>query len=156
MKWFRSQVHYHADEGRRSTLRRNVYPGRRQRREVQITGIPAGGTDRHSRPHRRAQSQRVLHHCHLITDTAGLYDYQASYSANAQTVSATWGSRNCAGLAAADYGDHLKLSQAVLASVLNTSLLNQGLSKQQVATALALVHSHREEIVHAWHVHFGD
>lgn len=34
--------------------------------------------------------------------------------------------------------------------------LNQGLSKQQVATALALVHSHREEIVHAWHVHFGD
>jgi Domain of unknown function (DUF4160) len=34
--------------------------------------------------------------------------------------------------------------------------LNQGLSNRQLAQALALVQSHREEIVHAWHAHFGN
>ena len=34
--------------------------------------------------------------------------------------------------------------------------INQGLSQKQVGEALALVHSHREEIVHAWHAHFGN
>ena len=34
--------------------------------------------------------------------------------------------------------------------------LNQGLSQKQVSEALASVHSHREEIIHAWHTHFGD
>ena len=34
--------------------------------------------------------------------------------------------------------------------------INQGLSQKQVGEALALVNSHREEIVHAWHVHFGN
>ena len=34
--------------------------------------------------------------------------------------------------------------------------INQGLSQKQVSEALVLVNSHQEEIVHAWHVHFGD
>ena len=34
--------------------------------------------------------------------------------------------------------------------------INQGLSQKQVGEALAFVHSHQEEIVHAWHVHFGN
>ena len=34
--------------------------------------------------------------------------------------------------------------------------MNQGLSQKQVNEALALVRTHREEIVHAWHVHFGN
>ena len=34
--------------------------------------------------------------------------------------------------------------------------MNQGLSQKQVNEALALVRTHREEIVHAWHAHFGN
>lgn len=34
--------------------------------------------------------------------------------------------------------------------------LNQGLSQKQVNEALALVHTHHEEIAHAWRIHFGD
>ena len=34
--------------------------------------------------------------------------------------------------------------------------MNQGLSQKQVNEALALVRTHREEIVHAWHTHFGN
>ena len=34
--------------------------------------------------------------------------------------------------------------------------LNRGLSVKQVYDALALVRIHREEIVHAWHIHFGN
>ena len=34
--------------------------------------------------------------------------------------------------------------------------LNRGLSVKQVNDALALVRIHREEIVHAWHIHFGN
>ena len=34
--------------------------------------------------------------------------------------------------------------------------MNQGLSQKQVNDALALVRTHREEIVHAWHTHFGN
>ena len=34
--------------------------------------------------------------------------------------------------------------------------LNQGLSRQHVNEALALVRDHHEEIVHAWRIHFGD
>ena len=34
--------------------------------------------------------------------------------------------------------------------------VNQGLSQRQVSEALALVHSHREEIIHAWRIHFRD
>ena len=34
--------------------------------------------------------------------------------------------------------------------------LNQGLSQKQVGEALALVHAHHEEIIHAWHSHFGN
>ena len=34
--------------------------------------------------------------------------------------------------------------------------VNQGLSQKQLSDALALVHSHREEITHAWRIHFGD
>lgn len=33
--------------------------------------------------------------------------------------------------------------------------LNQGLSQKQVGEALSLVHAHREEITHAWRIHFG-
>lgn len=33
--------------------------------------------------------------------------------------------------------------------------MNQGLSQKQLAEALALVHQHLEEIIHAWHDHFG-
>ena len=34
--------------------------------------------------------------------------------------------------------------------------MNQGLSQKQVNEALALVRTHQEEIVHAWHAHFGN
>ena len=34
--------------------------------------------------------------------------------------------------------------------------VNQGLSQKQLSDALALVHSHRKEITHAWRIHFGD
>ena len=34
--------------------------------------------------------------------------------------------------------------------------VNQGLSQKQLNDALALVHSHREEITHAWRIHFGN
>ena len=34
--------------------------------------------------------------------------------------------------------------------------MNQGLSQKQVNEALALVRTHREEIVHAWHAHIGN
>ena len=34
--------------------------------------------------------------------------------------------------------------------------LNQGLSQKQINEAQALVHTHHEEIVHAWRVHFGN
>ena len=34
--------------------------------------------------------------------------------------------------------------------------LNRGLSVKQVNDALALVRIHREEIVHAWQIHFGN
>ncbi len=34
--------------------------------------------------------------------------------------------------------------------------VNQGLSQKQLSDALALVYSHREEITHAWRIHFGD
>lgn len=34
--------------------------------------------------------------------------------------------------------------------------LNQGLSQPQINEVSALVHAHREEIVHAWHIHFGN
>ena len=34
--------------------------------------------------------------------------------------------------------------------------LNQGLSHKQVNEALALVHAHHEEIISAWHNHFGN
>ena len=34
--------------------------------------------------------------------------------------------------------------------------MNQGLSQKQVNDALALVRTHRKEIVHAWHTHFGN
>lgn len=34
--------------------------------------------------------------------------------------------------------------------------LNQGLSQKQVNEAQALVHTHHEEIAHAWRIHFGD
>ncbi len=34
--------------------------------------------------------------------------------------------------------------------------LNQGLSRKQINEALALVHTHYEEIAHAWRIHFGD
>ncbi len=34
--------------------------------------------------------------------------------------------------------------------------VNQGLSQTQLNDALALVHSHREEITHAWRIHFGN
>jgi hypothetical protein len=32
--------------------------------------------------------------------------------------------------------------------------LNQGLSQKQVSEALALVHAHHKEIIHAWNSHF--
>ena len=34
--------------------------------------------------------------------------------------------------------------------------LNQGLSHKQINEALALVHAHQEEIINAWHSHFGN
>ncbi|MDO8349603.1 MAG: DUF4160 domain-containing protein [Gallionella sp.] len=34
--------------------------------------------------------------------------------------------------------------------------LNQGLSQKQINEAQVLVHTHHEEIVHAWRVHFGN
>lgn len=34
--------------------------------------------------------------------------------------------------------------------------LNQGLSHKQINEALALVHAHHEEIINAWHSHFGN
>ena len=34
--------------------------------------------------------------------------------------------------------------------------MNQGLSQKQVNDALALVRSHREEMSHAWRIHFGN
>jgi len=34
--------------------------------------------------------------------------------------------------------------------------LNQGLSHKQINDALALVHAHHEEIINAWHSHFGN
>ena len=34
--------------------------------------------------------------------------------------------------------------------------INQGLSQKQVNEAFALVRTHRREIVHAWHAHFGN
>jgi hypothetical protein len=33
--------------------------------------------------------------------------------------------------------------------------VNQGLSEKQITAALDTVRAHREEIVHAWHRHFG-
>jgi hypothetical protein len=36
------------------------------------------------------------------------------------------------------------------------SALNQGLSHKQINEALALVHAHHEEIINAWHSHFGN
>lgn len=34
--------------------------------------------------------------------------------------------------------------------------LNQGLTRKQINEALALVHTHHEEIIHAWRIHFGN
>ena len=34
--------------------------------------------------------------------------------------------------------------------------VNQGLSPKQVSEALALVQSHREEIINAWRTHFAN
>ena len=34
--------------------------------------------------------------------------------------------------------------------------VNQGLSQKQLTEAQALIHTHHEEIVRAWHVHFGN
>lgn len=34
--------------------------------------------------------------------------------------------------------------------------LNQGLSQKQINEVQALVHTHHEEIVHAWRIHFGN
>ena len=34
--------------------------------------------------------------------------------------------------------------------------VNQGLSQKQLNDALTLVGSHREEITHAWRIHFGN
>lgn len=34
--------------------------------------------------------------------------------------------------------------------------MNQGLTQKQLSEALSLVQQHLEEIVHAWHTHFGN
>ena len=34
--------------------------------------------------------------------------------------------------------------------------MNQGLNKKQLGVALLLIEQHHEEIVYAWHIHFGN
>ncbi len=34
--------------------------------------------------------------------------------------------------------------------------MNQGLTIKQLGAALLLIEHHREEIVYAWHIHFGN